>query len=378
LELNQEIKFNLPYIAGYEDKYIRDVMDRRHLAGKGHYTKLCTHFMKEEFGFKNCLLTPSCSDALEMSAILAEVGPDDEVIIPAYTFVSTANAFVLRGAKIKYADSGTHHPNVSLQSIEAVVNSATKVVVVVHYGGYPCEIEEISRFCKSRNILLIEDAACAIDSSLNGRYVGSFGDMSTFSFHETKNITCGKGGMLVINNEKYLKRALIIWEKGTNRSAFFKGEVDKYGWVDLGSSYLNSELMASFLFAQLEHLQEVRWKRQSLWNAYHEGLSTLDIDSSEIPEGNSYNYHMFYLLMRDEQDRDKVIAALKQEGIQAVFHYQSLNRSQFSLAHFGIQDCPNAQRFEETIIRLPMHYWLEVSDIKKVTESVEKNYEKIL
>ena len=345
-------------------------MERRHLAGKGFYTSKCTEFLQDSFNFKEVLLTPSCSDALEMAALLCDLGPEDEVVIPAYTFVSTANAFALRGAKIRYADSSELDPNAGLKEIQQACTNRTKAIVAVHYGGYNNEIDAISSFCAENNIILIEDAACALGSQYDGRYLGTFGDLATFSFHETKNITCGKGGALVINNSEFSKRARIIWEKGTNRTAFFKGEVDKYGWVDLGSSYLNSELMAAFLWPQLKSFEKVNLKRKSLWEQYDSNIIGEGFKKIKIAASMSYNFHEYFILTDEFEHRSHIIQEMKEQSIQTVFHYQALNKSNFSISLYGEQDCPNAEKIENTLLRLPLHYWLEERDILTVAETL--------
>ncbi|MBR9861690.1 dTDP-4-amino-4,6-dideoxygalactose transaminase [bacterium] len=359
------MRFNQPYISGKELGYLEDVIQRKHLAGKGHYTQLCQKFMNENFGFQHTLFTPSCSDALEICAILSGVKEGDEVIVPSYTFVSSANAFALRGAHIRFADSMNEHPNAGVKEIESLINEKTKVVVAVHYGGHATQIREIREVCDKNNLLLVEDAACGLGSYAGEQPLGSFGDFTTFSFHETKNVTCGKGGLLVVNNENFFDRAQIVWEKGTNRSAFFKGEVDKYGWVDLGSSYLNSEIMASFLYAQLEDLSLVNDHRKNLWDTYYAELSPLGLNLNQLGS-SAYNYHMFYVLADDEVQRDYWISELKKRAIQAVFHYQALHNSQFALKNFPGQSCENALKFESTLMRLPIHMDLSIEEVLQI------------
>ena len=265
------IPFNKPYLTGKETEYIHDAVNTGKISGNGKYTKLCQTFFEERYGIKKCLLTTSCTDALEMAAILINIQPGDEVIIPSYTFVSTANAFVLRGAKIVFADSGKENPNIDVQTLEALITSKTKAIVPVHYAGIACDMDTIMDLANKYNLYVIEDAAQAVDSFFTGKdgvkkALGSIGHLAAFSFHETKNIISGEGGMLAINDNQFIARAEIIWEKGTNRSAFFKGEVDKYGWVDIGSSFLPSEIIAAFLWAQLENLETIQAKRKEIWN----------------------------------------------------------------------------------------------------------------
>ena len=263
------INFNEPYCTGNEPKYIQDAINRGKLSGNGYYTKKCQHFLEEKLGVKKCLLTTSCTDALEMCAILLDIQPGDEVIMPSYTFVSTANAFVLRGAKIVFCDSRPDHPGMDESLIEGLLTEKTKAIVPVHYAGVACDMDKIMSIAKQHDLFVVEDAAQAIDSHYKGKPLGSIGHLAAFSFHETKNISSGEGGALIINDDRFLERSEIIWEKGTNRSAFWRGEVDKYGWVDIGSSFLPSEITAAFLWAQLESLEKIQEQRKSIWNAYN-------------------------------------------------------------------------------------------------------------
>jgi dTDP-4-amino-4,6-dideoxygalactose transaminase len=355
------IKFNIPFSSGNELNYLSDVIERKHFAGKGFYTQKCKQWMKDRFDFDNCFFTPSCTDALEMTALLLNLKSGDEVIVPSYSFVSTANAYASRGANIVYADSKENSPNVDPESIEACITDKTRAIVVVHYGGFPCDIETIQEIALKHDIVLIEDAACALGASVNGSPVGSFGHFATFSFHETKNITSGKGGMLVVNDVSSLPRTAVIWEKGTNRAAFFKGEVDKYGWVDFGSSFLNSEIQAAFLYGQLQAYDTVQNQRMEIWNKYYAKffeIATL--------EGFQHNAHLFYLILESEQERDTFIEHMAEAGIQTVFHYQALHNSNFSIDQFGKFDCPNADKFERCLVRLPLYYSLTNSEVDEV------------
>jgi dTDP-4-amino-4,6-dideoxygalactose transaminase len=277
------IPFNKPYLTGNETNYIYQAVQSGKISGDGIFTKKCHEFFELKYGFKKCLLTTSCTDALEMAAILSGIEDGDEVIIPSYTFVSTANAFVLRGAKIVFCDSQENHPNIDDTQIERLITSKTKAIVVVHYAGVACEMDNICSIATKHNLFLIEDAAQAIDSFYKGRPLGSFGHFAAFSFHETKNVISGEGGMLVINDLDFVERAEIIREKGTNRSKFFRGEIDKYGWVDIGSSYLPSDIIAAFLFAQLENLEIIQDKRLNLWNRYYHNLAKSHLVDEEFP-----------------------------------------------------------------------------------------------
>ena len=371
------INFNKPYTTGQELEFIQDVVNGTHHSGNGKYTKLCTEYFRNNFGFPKCLLTTSCTDALEMAAILSEIEKDDEVIVPSYTFVSTANAFALRGASIVFADSSIDNPNIDVESLESLITAKTKAIVVVHYAGVSCDMFKIQELCRKNSLFLIEDAAQAISSFYisNGmtRPLGTFGDLATFSFHETKNISCGEGGLLVVNNEKLVHRAEIIWEKGTDRSAFFRGEVDKYGWVDIGSSYLPSEFNAAVLYAQLEKLNWIQKIRLKKWNSYFLGLETWGIQNGVrmpiIPKYASNNAHMFYLVFDSELKRDYFISELKIKGVQSVFHYQSLHKSKFFKEKYRGAELPNSDMYSSCLVRLPLYVGLDESIvINKILE----------
>ena len=344
------------------------------ISGNGLYTNKCQDFFKEKYRFSKCLLTSSCTDALEMCALLANVKEGDEIIVPAYTFVSTANAFVLQGAKIVFADSYSTHPNVDPSSIKRLINDRTKAIVVVHYAGVACDMGRICEIALEHNLYVIEDAAQAIDSYYKGQPLGGIGDLGAFSFHETKNIISGEGGMLTINNKAFHNRAEIIWEKGTNRSAFFRGETEKYEWIDYGSSYLPSEIISSFLFAQLECLEEIQARRKSIWQSYHSAF--VDLQSKEkvklpfIPDYATNNAHMYYILCRDKRQRDRLLSHLNEKSIYAVFHYLSLNKSSFYLDRYKYTRLPNAEFFEESLIRLPLYFELPKQDQEYIVSEV--------
>ncbi|MGZ3867208.1 MAG: dTDP-4-amino-4,6-dideoxygalactose transaminase, partial [Bacteroidia bacterium] len=326
-EKRKLIPFNKPYMTGKETDYITEAVASGKISGDGMFTKKCHAFFEEKYGFKKVLLTTSCTDALEMAAILLDIKEGDEVIIPSYTFVSTVNAFVLRGAKIVFADSGADNPNLDVTKIEALITPKTKVIVPVHYAGIACDMDVIMKLAEKYNLYVVEDAAQAIDSFYKGRPLGSIGHLAAFSFHETKNIISGEGGMLAINDERFIKRAEIIREKGTNRSAFFRGEIDKYGWVDIGSSFLPSDIIAAFLYAQIEKLDDIQKKRKSIWDHYEKELNHLSGKGIKLPHIPTYatnNAHMFYLACKNLDERTKLIEHLKQDDINAVFHYLSL------------------------------------------------------
>ncbi len=375
------IYFNKPHLTGKEYEYIADAVSSKKLSGNGKYTQLCHQYFQEKYNFKKCLLTTSCTDALEMAAILINIQPGDEVIMPSYTFVSTANAFVLRGAKIVFADSMKMNPNMDAEKIEALITPKTKAIVPVHYAGIACDMDKIMALAEKYNLYVIEDAAQAIDSYFidskgNRRPLGSIGHLSAFSFHETKNIISGEGGMLVINDQQFAARAEIIWEKGTNRSAFFRGEVDKYGWVDVGSSFLPSEIVAAFLYAQLEHLDEIQTKRKLLWDAYYEGLLPLATTGlftlPNIPNYACNNAHMFYLVFSNLEARTNAIERLKLNEINTVFHYLSLHKSPFYENKHDGRMLPQTDHYSDGLLRLPMHFDLTQMDIDSITSFFEK------
>ena len=333
------------------------------ISGNGEFSKKCQHFLANNLKSKKTLLTTSCTDALEMTAILANIQPGDEVIMPTYTFVSTANAFILRGAIIRFVDSREDHPGMDEDRIEEVINEKTKVIVPVHYAGVACDMDKILKIAKKYNLLVIEDAAQGIDSFYKGKPLGSIGDMGCFSFHETKNIQCGEGGLLAINISKFSERAEIIWEKGTNRSAFWRGEVDKYNWVDIGSSYLPSEITAAFLYAQLEELENIQNKRKAIWDNYFASLNKLTeigVGLPSIPKYATNNAHMFYLVCRTSNERTQLIEHLKQNNINAVFHYICLHDSPYYHEKHDGREMPNAKLYEECLIRLPL--WVELKE----------------
>lgn len=367
--------FNKPYLTGKETHYITDAVASGKISGNGKYTKLCQCFFEEKYGFKKVLLTTSCTDALEMAAILANIQAGDEVIIPSYTFVSTALAFVRQGAKIIFADSYSDNPNIDASKIESLITSKTKAIVPVHYAGVACDMDIIMGLASKHNLIVIEDAAQAIDSYYTGKDgikkpLGSIGHLAAFSFHETKNIISGEGGMLTINDNKYSDRAEIIWEKGTNRSQFFRGEIDKYGWVDTGSSFLPSEITAAFLWAQIENLDEIQNRRKRLWEIYYASLSPimeqLQIQLPKLPSYATNNGHMFYMVFQNIQTRTEVIEKLKRNGILSVFHYISLHSSSYYKDKHDGRELVNSDKFTATLLRLPLFFELTEQDVYKI------------
>lgn len=372
------IPFNRPYLTGNELGNISKVLDNRKLSGDGEFTKKCQALFERQFGFHKTLLTTSCTDALEMCAILLNIVPGDEVIMPSYTFVSTANAFALRGATIVFADSQADQPNVDPAEIERLITARTKAIVVVHYAGVACDMDRILAAANARGIAVVEDAAQAVDSYHRGRPLGSLGTVSAFSFHETKNVVCGEGGLLVVNDPAYDLRAEIIREKGTNRSSFFRGEVDKYGWVDVGSSFLPSDMLAAFLFAQLEALDTIQAERRRVWSRYHSNLAGLGADGlvglPVIPDYASNNAHMFYLLCRNIEERSALIGALKDAGISAVFHYLSLHSSPYFASLHGDRSLPNSDRYTDCLVRLPLYAELGNEQVDAISAVIRQFY----
>jgi len=372
------IPFNKPYLTGKELEYIQYAVLNGKISGDGVYTGKCREFFQNKYGFKKTLLTTSCTDALEMAAILLDIKEGDEIIAPAYTFVSTVNAFVLRGAKIIFCDSERDTPNMDVNLIEALITHRTKAIVPVHYAGMACDMDAIMALADKYNLFVVEDAAQAIDSYYNGIPLGSIGHLAAFSFHETKNIISGEGGMLVINDERFAKRAEIIREKGTNRSQFFRGEVDKYGWVDIGSSFLPSDIIAAFLFAQLESLDDIQAKRKHLWSIYKEQLASLE-ESGEIvlpycPDYATNNSHMFYVVCRSLSERTELIEFLKKDRIHAVFHYLSLHKSPFYASKHDGRELVNSDVYSDSLLRLPLYYELADADVLNVTNSIKSFY----
>jgi dTDP-4-amino-4,6-dideoxygalactose transaminase len=374
----QNIPFNKPYFSGNELHYMKQAIEKGKISGNGYFTQQCHNFFSTHFGFKKCLLTTSCTDALEMVSILLDIQPGDEIIAPSYTFVSTVNAFALRGAVVRLIDSHNDQPNINEKLIESAITEKTKAIIVVHYAGVACNLDEIKSLATKYNLALVEDAAQAIDSyyySKEGELIslGSIGDFATFSFHETKNITSGEGGMLVINNEAYFERAEIIRDKGTNQSKFFRGEVEKYSWIDLGSSFLPSELNAAFLFAQLEKLETIQSKRKKIWNSYYNKLNvkiTSGLELMHIPKYAYNNAHMFYIICQNEKQRDLLILHLKKHKIQSVFHYVPLHLSSYYLQGKNIESLPNAEKFGSSLIRLPFYYELTEDQIENISQTI--------
>ncbi|MBX2924895.1 MAG: dTDP-4-amino-4,6-dideoxygalactose transaminase [Chitinophagaceae bacterium] len=368
------IPFNKPFLSGKELEYIRDAVNSGKISGDGIFAQKCHRFFEEKYGFKKCLLTTSCTDALEMAALLINIQPGDEVIMPSYTFVSTANAFVLRGAAIVFADSSEDSPNLDVNAIEALITPKTKAIVPVHYAGMACQMDKIMDLANKYSLWVIEDAAQAIDSFYKDKPLGSIGHLAAFSFHETKNIISGEGGMLVVNDPALIERAEIIREKGTNRSAFFRGDVNKYGWVDIGSSFLPSEIIAAFLYAQLEQLEDIQKRRNYLWQRYWTGLEKIACASGvRLPktiEGTTNNAHMFYLVCKDLQQRTTLLKLLKEAGVLAVFHYLSLHSSEFFKHKYKGGELYWSDFYTDRLVRLPLYYELTNTDQDYIIDNI--------
>ncbi len=374
------IPFNKPFLTGKETTYINEAVASGKISGDGIFTKKCHQFFEEKFGLKKCLLTTSCTDALEMAAILIDIKDGDEVIMPSYTFVSTANAFVLRGAKIVFCDSHSDHPGMDESKIEDLITPKTKAIVPVHYAGVACNMDVIETLATKYNLFIIEDAAQAIDSYYKGslgalKPLGSIGHLAAFSFHETKNIMAGEGGMLVINDERFIKRAEIIREKGTNRSAFFRGEVDKYNWVDIGSSFLPSDIIAAFLYAQLENINLIQNRRKQIWDLYYSLLFPLQqkglITVPYLPGYATNNGHMFYVTCKNIEERTSLIQHLKDREILSVFHYLSLHKSNyFQKLYADSSNLKQSDKFTDSLIRLPLFFELTDGQVNQICNEI--------
>ncbi|WP_442847425.1 dTDP-4-amino-4,6-dideoxygalactose transaminase [Leeuwenhoekiella sp. H156] len=376
------IPFNKPYFTGLETTYIKEAVSSGKISGDGIFSKKCHNFFEQKFQFSKVLLTTSCTDALEMAAILIDLKPGDEVIMPSYTFVSTANAFVLRGAKIIFADSHEDHPGIDESKIESLITEKTKAIVPVHYAGVACDMDFIMSVATKYNLFVIEDAAQAIDSYYKGKPLGSFGHLAAFSFHETKNIISGEGGLLVVNDERFMKRAEIIREKGTNRSAFFRGEVDKYGWVDVGSSFLPSDIIAAFLYAQLENLDTIQTRRKEIWKRYDDAFrGHLDVKFGVrlpyLPDSATNNAHMYYLVVQNAKERKALLAYLKKENILSVFHYLSLHKSKYYEPFHDNRNLVQSDHYSNCLIRLPLYYELTENEQKHIVDTIFAFYKGI-
>ena len=370
-----EIGFNRVSKIGNEIKYLKDAITRKHISGAGFYTKKCNNIFEEKFSVKKSILGTSCTHALEAASILLNIKPGDEIIIPSYTFVSTANAFVLNGANPIFIDIRRDTLNIDENLIEPLITKKTKAIVPVHYAGVSCEMDAITEIAKKNNILIIEDNAHGLFGKYKNKFLGTFGTFSTQSFHETKNITCGEGGALFINDAKYIERAEIVFDKGTNRQNFLRKEVDKYSWVDIGSSYRLSDLLAAFLLGQLENSDKIQIKRKKIWHKYYILLEKWALLNSVqlpfIPSHCESSYHMFYLIMPNGKSRDNLIAWLEKHKINSVFHYLPLHKSTMS-RNFGWNNskCPITTEISERIIRLPMFFELKTKEIEYIVDKI--------
>ncbi len=373
------IAFNNPPYVGKEVDYIKKAIENHKICGDGEFTKKCNSWIERKTGIEKALLTTSCTHALEMAALLLDIKPGDEVIMPSFTFVSTADAFVLRGATVVYVDIRPDTMNINEELIEEAITEKTKAIVPVHYAGVACEMDKIMEIAKKYNLAVVEDAAQGVMSSYKGKALGTFGEFGCFSFHETKNYSMGEGGALLIRDEKNIEEAEIIREKGTNRSKFFRGQVDKYTWVSAGSSYLPSDMNAAYLWAQLEEAEVINNNRLDSWNKYYVGLKELEeqekIELPYIPEGCVHNAHMFYIKAKDLQERTELISYLKERGVLAVFHYVPLHSAPAGMKYgrFSGEDVYTT-RESERLVRLPMYYGLKEEEIQKVIETVKEFY----
>ena len=373
------IPFNKPYLTGKETELIDKAFSEGKFSGNGYFTKTCHTFFKDHFGFENCFLTNSATSALEMAAILCRIESGDEVILPSYTFVSTATPFALRGANIVFCDSEVSSPNMDVEQLKALITPKTKAIVVVHYSGLSCDMDAIMALAAEHNIFVIEDAAHCITSCYKGSFLGSIGHFAAFSFHETKNISSGQGGMLVLNEPSMVKRAEKIWSKGTNRLEMERGRTGKYEWVDLGSNFFPSEITAALLYAQLLDLDYIQKTRKKLWEAYYLGLKTLEnegkVQLPSVKEYQSNNYHIFYLVCATQTERDNLIDFLREKGVLAVFHYLPLHKSPYIQETTSSQvQLPNAERYADTLVRLPLFVELKPAEVKEIIELVSAFY----
>lgn len=368
------IPFNKPYLTGRESRYVDEVISLGRLAGNGNFTQKCHETLTREYGFQHRFLTTSATTALEMAALLADIQPGDEVILPSFTFVATATPFALRGAKLMFVDSQTDHPNMDVEQLERLITPRTKVIVAMHYAGMACDMDTIMALAEKHSILVIEDAAHSIGSFYKGKPLGAIGHLAALSFHETKNISSGQGGLLVVNDERFLERAAILWERGTNRNAFDNGKVDAYSWHDHGSNFYPSEITSAFLYAQLEDRNHIETERERIWNTYARELKPLESKGYRLPaleNDQTNNHHIFYVICPSLEMRNQLIDHLHTNGILAVFHYTSLHSSAFMYAQGDpIPDLQNADYFSQHLVRLPMFVGLSDSDLEKIIQTI--------
>lgn len=365
------IPFNKPYFSGRELSYIEEVCHSDTMSGNGNFTKLCHGFFEKRYGFRKCLLTTSGTDALEMCAMLCELKPGDEVIVPSYTFVSSALAFLREGAVVRFADSGSETPGITAETIAPLITERTRVICVVHYAGVACDMDAIMALAKQHGLLVVEDAAHSIDAYYKGRPLGSIGHLAAFSFHETKNISSGEGGMLVVNDERFVRRSEILWEKGTNRAEFYRGMVNKYGWCDMGSSFLPSEFNAAYLWAQLEQIDDIQGKRLHIWHRYDDALRGRLSHGIQVmmetPDYATNNAHMYYLVCPSLKERTSLMNYLKNHGVQTTFHYLPLHSSTYYKPRHDGRKLPQCDRYGDCLVRLPLFYELTDKEIDEIT-----------
>lgn len=368
------IPFNKVFLTGKEQTYLNSVLSSGNLVADGIYTPKCRSFFSVRYQFENTFLTSSCTAALEMMALLLDIQAGDEIIAPAYTFVSTVNPFILRGARIRFADSLAHSPNIDPEAVAALINAKTKAIIVMHYAGEACDMKRLQAIASDNNIPLLEDAAHAIDSFYEGKPLGSFGQMSAFSFHASKNIVAGEAGLLVLNETKYLERAQVLFEKGTNRKAFSRGEVKAYEWMDIGSSFAASELNAACLMAQLESIEVIQQMRLRNWNHYHTALSALAQKSlfqlPYIDANGQHNAHLYYVVCRSKEERIALSEFLAKRGIETAFHYQALHQSPFYLRTHPYESLPQAERYADCLLRLPVYPDLTQEALDRVVAGI--------
>lgn len=375
------IHFNIPPFVGKELDYVKKAIENKKICGDGEFTKLCNKWIEDKTNTQKALLTTSCTHALEMAAILCDIKEGDEVIMPSYTFVSTADAFVSRGAKIVFVDIRPDTLNIDENLIEAAITDKTKAIVPVHYAGVSCEMDKIMEIARKYNLLVVEDAAQGVTATYKGQQLGAIGDFGCYSFHETKNYSMGEGGALLIKDEKFVEQAEIIREKGTNRSKFFRGQIDKYTWVDFGSSYLPSDMNAAYLWAQFENIDTIFNNRMDTWNAYYDALKPLadqgKIELPFVPDYCEHNAHMFYIKAKDLEERTELISFLKDKGVQSVFHYIPLHSAPAGIKYgrFSGEDKYTTKE-SERLLRLPLYYGLTKDDRNKVIEGVKEFYKK--
>lgn len=372
------IPFNKPYLSGRELEYIQQAIQKGQLSGNGWFTHQCQRFFEQQYGIGKALLTTSGTAALEMAALLLNIQPGDEVIVPSFTFTSTANAFVLRGAHIIFADSQPEHPNLDVAQVESLITPRTRAIVVVHYAGVACDMAAVLQLAERHGLFMVEDAAQAIDSYYQQRPLGSVGHLAAFSFHETKNVIAGEGGLLAINDVRFQQRAEVLWEKGTNRAAYFRGETAKYQWIDVGSSYVASELSAAYLWAQLEQLPAIQHQRQQQWSRYYQALHPLAqagfFALPTVPPYAQHNWHIFYLLCRSLEERTALIQHLAAHQVLAVFHYQTLHDSPFYHEQHDGRLLPNATHYANCLVRLPLFFELTPADQQRIIAAIYEFY----